>query len=184
MAGGLCVEEVSTPIGVVQVAAGPAGIVWVRLPGSSLPPRIVVAGAGGSEGGPDPEALAREGARQVSEYFAGSRTAFDVPVDLEGVTDFQRAVLEAASRIPFGEAASYREMAIAAGTPGAVRAAGSAMGANPVPILIPCHRVIRSDGSPGLYGGGEETKLWLLDFERRVADRGSRKDSPDGPGIA
>lgn len=173
MAGGLCVEEVSTPIGTVQVAAGPAGVAWVRLPGSSLPPRVVIAGAVGGEGGPDPEALAREGARQVSEYFAGSRTSFDVPVDLEGVTNFQRAVLEAASRIPFGQTAGYREVAIAAGSPGAVRAAGSAMGANPVPILIPCHRVIRSDGTPGLYGGGEDTKRWLLDFEQRVAARGT-----------
>jgi methylated-DNA-[protein]-cysteine S-methyltransferase len=78
-------------------------------------------------------------------------------------------VLEVAAQIPFGETASYREMAIAAGSPGAVRAAGTAMGANPVPLLIPCHRVIRSDGTAGLYGGGEETKRWLLEFEQRAA---------------
>lgn len=165
-AGGLQLEEVKTPIGTVRVAAGPAGVAWVQLPGSSLPPRVAVAGAPRGEGVPAAEATAREAARQLDEYFAGSRRSFDLPLDLGGVCGFQATVLAAAAQIPFGETASYREMAIAAGSPGAVRAAGTAMGANPVPFLIPCHRVIRSDGTPGLYGGGEKTKLWLLDFER------------------
>lgn len=169
--GRLELEEVPTPIGVLEVAAGPSGVAWVRLPSASLPSRIVVAGrdpaddeAGSSAGG-DPASVARLAAREISEYFAGSRREFTVPVDLATVGAFQRRVLEAAARIPFGETASYAEMAIAAGSPGAVRAAGTAMGANPVPILIPCHRVIRSDGTPGLYGGGEEVKLRLLEFE-------------------
>ena len=186
-AGGLHVEEVCTPIGTVQVAAGRSGVAWVRLPGASLPPRIVVAGPSpdvpGERGTPEPASTARRAARQLDEYFAGSRTLFDVPVDLEGLTGFQRAVLEAAALIPFGETASYREMAVAAGSPGAVRAAGTAMGANPVPLLIPCHRVIRSDGTPGLYGGGEETKLRLLEFEGRDAPSGALQDLPDVAGI-
>jgi len=170
MAGGtLQLEEVGTPIGPVQLAAGPAGVSWVRLPGSSLPASLVVASPAEGSGSVDPVALAREAAGQLSAYFAGEVRAFDLPLDLGGVSGFQRAVLEVAAQIPFGETASYREMAIAAGSPGAVRAAGTAMGANPVPLLIPCHRVIRSDGTAGLYGGGEETKRWLLEFEQRAA---------------
>ena len=165
VAGALHLEEVSTPVGTVQVAAGPAGLAWVRLPGASLPSQIVVAGVFAGEPVADPEGLAREAAGQVEEYFAGTRREFDLPLDLGALSDFQRAVLEAAAEIPYGETASYREMAISAGSPDAVRAAGTAMGANPVPLLIPCHRVIRSDGSPGLYGGGEPLKRWLLDFE-------------------
>ena len=165
VAGGLHLEEVSTPVGTVQVAAGPDGVSWVRLPGASLPSQIVVAGSSGREPVADPEGLAREAAGQVEEYFVGSRREFDLPLDLGGLSEFQRAVLAAAAQIPYGETASYREMAISAGSPDAVRAAGTAMGANPVPLLIPCHRVIRSDGTPGLYGGGEPLKRWLLDFE-------------------
>jgi methylated-DNA-[protein]-cysteine S-methyltransferase len=110
-------------------------------------------------------AIATRAAEQIAAYLAGELRDFDVPVDLGPIEGFRRAVLEAAREIPFGQTASYREMAIAAGSPGAVRAAGTAIGANPVPLLIPCHRVIRSDGSPGLYAGGEDLKLRLLAFE-------------------
>ena len=167
MAGsGLVLEEVETPVGPVGLVMGPAGIARVRLPGFSPTFNQAAASAAGSSGPAESAALAREAARQVAAYFSGELHEFELPLDLGGVSGFQRMVLEAARRIPFGETASYREMAIAAGSPEAVRAAGTAMGANPVPLLIPCHRVIRSDGSPGLYGGGEGMKRWLLKFEQ------------------
>lgn len=159
------VRVVSTQMGDFVVVAGPAGVIRVALPGSGdgaapdglRPPT--------ADGALDPAVLADEAAGQLAAWFSGERHEFTVPVDLGAVSGFRRRVLEAAREVPFGETVSYREMAIAAGSPDAVRAAGSAMGANPVPILIPCHRVIRSDGSPGLYGGGEKLKRRLLEFE-------------------
>ncbi len=156
------VREVSTPIGTVTVIGGPFGVFRVCLSAGDAPATLP---SGGGRGLLNPEEVTDEGAAQLSAYFAGELREFSVPVDLGMVSGFQRRVLEAAAKIPFGETASYREMAIAAGSPDAVRAAGTAMGANPVPILIPCHRVIRSDGSPGSYGGGEQLKRRLLDFE-------------------
>jgi methylated-DNA-[protein]-cysteine S-methyltransferase len=104
--------------------------------------------------------------RQLDEYFAGERTDFDLPVDLALIrTPFGRAVLAATARIPYGGHASYREIATAAGSPRAVRAAGTALGANPVPIVVPCHRVLRSGGALGGYGGGLTRKRFLLGLE-------------------
>lgn len=159
-----------TPLGPLTVTAVGSTVVRVRYPGEGRGGEAVaVAGQASDAGG-----VARRAAAQIEEYFSGEREGFDVPVDLGGIDGFQRAVLEAAAEIPFGETASYKEMAITAGSPGAVRAAGTAMGANPVPILIPCHRVIRSDGTAGLYGGGEEMKRWLLDFERAAVTAAAR----------
>ncbi len=156
--------EVETPLGAVLVVAGPAGVERVCLPGADRIAAVAAAGRS-PEGRYRPDEVAAQAATELAGYFAGTRRSFDLPLDLGGLSEFQRAVLAAAAQIPYGETASYREMAIAAGSPGAVRAAGTAMGANPVPLLIPCHRVIRSDGTPGLYGGGEPLKRWLLDFE-------------------
>jgi len=103
-------------------------------------------------------------ARQLEEYFAGRRRAFDLPLDLGG-TDFQRRVWDALLGIPFGETRTYSELARAIGAPKAVRAVGAANGANPVAIIVPCHRVIASDGSLGGYGGGLELKRRLLALE-------------------
>lgn len=157
--------EVDTPLGSVLVVAGPAGVERVCLPRADRIAAVAAAAERSPEGSYQPDEVAAQAATELGEYFAGTRRSFNVPVDLSSVSDFQRAVLEAAAEIPFGETMSYKEMAVAAGSPGAVRAAGSAMGANPVPLLIPCHRVIRSDGTMGLYGGGEEMKRWLLGFE-------------------
>ena len=106
-------------------------------------------------------------ARQLEEYFAGERTHFDVEVDLSGLTPFQQAVLRATLEIPYGMVRSYKEVAEAAGRPGAARAAGAALGNNPVGIIVPCHRVIASDGSIGGFSsaGGVETKRRLLELE-------------------
>jgi methylated-DNA-[protein]-cysteine S-methyltransferase len=104
--------------------------------------------------------------RELDEYFAGKRTAFDLPLDLSSVrAPFGRRLLEACARIPFGEVSSYREMATAAGSPKAVRAAGNALGANPIPIVVPCHRVLRTGGGLGGYTGGLERKETLLKLE-------------------
>ncbi len=101
---------------------------------------------------------------QLDEYFAGERKAFDLPLELVG-TDFQRAVWLALAAIPYGETISYRELAALVGRPRAVRAVGQANGANPVPIVLPCHRVIAADGTIGGYGGGVDLKRRLLALE-------------------
>jgi methylated-DNA-[protein]-cysteine S-methyltransferase len=104
--------------------------------------------------------------RELDEYFAGRRTAFDLPLDLSYVRGaFGRRILRACARIPFGEVSSYREMAARAGSAGAVRAAGNALGANPMPIVVPCHRVLRTGGGLGGYTGGVERKERLLQIE-------------------
>jgi methylated-DNA-[protein]-cysteine S-methyltransferase len=104
--------------------------------------------------------------RELDEYFAGRRTAFDVALDLSSVKGaFGRRILEACAAIPFGEVSSYREMATRAGSAGAVRAAGNALGHNPIPIVVPCHRVLRTGGGLGGYTGGLERKEALLRIE-------------------
>lgn len=104
--------------------------------------------------------------KQLSEYFAGKRKTFAVPVSLAG-TEFQRSVWDAVNDIPFGSVLSYGEVGHETGRPTAGRAVGGAVGANPIPIIIPCHRVLASDGRITGYSGGNgiETKAWLLDHE-------------------
>ena len=105
-----------------------------------------------------------EAARQLTEYFEGSRQTFDLELEPEG-TEFQKKVWWALDGIPFGETISYGELAERIGRPGASRAVGAANGRNPLPIVLPCHRVIGSDGSLTGYGGGLETKKFLLELE-------------------
>ena len=113
-------------------------------------------------------ALARI-AGAVERYFAGDIDALDeIPIEAEG-TEFQRAVWDAIREIPAGRTASYQEIARTVGRPAAVRAVGTATGRNPVSIVVPCHRVIRSDGTLGGYGGGLHRKEWFLEHERRHA---------------
>lgn len=102
--------------------------------------------------------------RELTEYFAGERKRFDVAIEPQG-TPFQRQVWAALVEIPYGETRSYREVAEAIGNPKAVRAVGAANGANPLPIIVPCHRVIGSDGGLTGFGGGLDTKRYLLDLE-------------------
>lgn len=112
----------------------------------------------------DPDALAPV-ERQLSEYFAGRRRRFDLPVDLGRLTSFQRRVLEEARGIPYGHVIPYAELARRIGRPGAARAVGNALGRNPVGIVVPCHRIVRSDGGLGGYTGGVEYKERLLSLE-------------------
>ena len=103
--------------------------------------------------------------RQLDEYFAGTRHSFELAIEPDA-TPFQESVLAALQRIPYGETRSYRDIAEAVGNPRAVRAVGSANGNNPIPIVIPCHRVIGSDGTLTGFGGGLDAKRFLLDLER------------------
>jgi O-6-methylguanine DNA methyltransferase len=110
--------------------------------------------------------LAEQARKEIHEYLRGQRAFFRVPVDLTAVPDFQRRVLEAARLIPFGEARPYAWIAARIGHPRAVRAVGTALGRNPVPLLLPCHRVWRSDGGLGGYIFGAEVKSRLAALER------------------
>lgn len=106
--------------------------------------------------------------RALDRYFAGDRLTFDLPVDLSDVSGFHERVLRAAARIPVGEVLTYTEIAARAGNPRASRAAGNALHNNPVAIIVPCHRIVRSDGSLGGYGGGLPVKEWLLRHEGAI----------------
>jgi methylated-DNA-[protein]-cysteine S-methyltransferase len=110
----------------------------------------------------------REAERQLEEYFLGRRKTFDLPLSLVG-SDFQRAVWAALLEIPYGETASYKEIALRVGNPNAARAVGMANHNNPVSIVVPCHRVIAHDGGLGGYGGGLAAKRYLLELEKRHA---------------
>ena len=105
---------------------------------------------------------------QLTEYFGRRRPRFDLFVDLTGLGDFQRAVLDAASGLEFGETVTYTEIARRIGRPKASRAVGNALGRNPIPIIVPCHRVVRTDRTLGGYTGGLRYKRALLDIEGRT----------------
>ena len=108
--------------------------------------------------------------RELDEYFAGRRRAFELTLDLRLLSDFTRRVLSATAEIPYGEVATYKEVAAAAGSPRGFRAAGNALGSNPLPIVLPCHRVLHSGGGLGGYTGGLERKRVLLGIEGRPAE--------------
>lgn len=114
----------------------------------------------------EPERLS-DVAEELQEYFSGDRRRFTVEADLTGLTPFQQEVLEATARIPFGERITYGDLARRLDRPQASRAVGAALGRNPVPIVVPCHRVVRSDGSIGGYTAGTGYKEQLLELEAR-----------------
>ena len=103
--------------------------------------------------------------RELEEYFTGVRRSFEVPLDWQLTRGFARRVLEATARIPYGATASYKQVAAQAGSPGGSRAAGNALGSNPIPIVVPCHRILHSGGGLGGYTGGVEKKRLLLTVE-------------------
>jgi len=114
--------------------------------------------------------MLRYATAQLLDYFAGKRCDFDLPLAPHG-TEFQQSVWSALQGIPFGETTTYAALAHRIGRPKAVRAVGAANGANPIPIVIPCHRVVGSNGSLTGFGGGIDVKRWLLDHEAVVAGR-------------
>ena len=158
-------RTVDTPIGSLLIAATGDGLVRVafELEGheavltqlaTAVSPRILRSGR-----------RTDDTARQLDEYFAGRRRHFDIPVDLRLVRGFRRAVISHLSEIAYGSTESYAAVARATGNPAAVRAVGTACAHNPVPVVVPCHRVVRSDGTIGQYLGGTEVKAALLTLE-------------------
>jgi O-6-methylguanine DNA methyltransferase len=158
------VDLVSTSRGLAAIGFGEGrdwSESWVRrtFPGAQTLP-----GVGAHE----------EAARQIQEYFGGRRRVFDLTLDLRG-SPFQKAVWANVERVPYGRTASYSEIALLVGRPKAFRAVGAANGANPIPIVIPCHRIVGASGSLTGYGGGLSCKRWLLIHE------GVLKDEPAPP---
>jgi methylated-DNA-[protein]-cysteine S-methyltransferase len=156
---------VESPFGTLLLAATRRGLVRLAFPEESLEsvlerlanrisPRIVEA-----------PATLDSMRRELDEYFSGRRREFDLPLDWALIGAFGRRVLRVTSEIPYGGVLSYGEVAADAGSPRGSRAVGNALGANPIPIVIPCHRVLRSGGALGGYGGGPQRKRWLLELE-------------------
>ncbi len=160
---------VDSPVGRVLVAAGEQGVLRVAFEvqghDAALEDLAARVGPRVLEGGTRLDPVLRE----LDEYFAGTRRAFDVPVDLRLARGFRRDVVEALRRLPYGTTATYRELAAVVGRPAAVRAVGTACATNPLPLLLPCHRVVRSDGTAGRYAGGDDAKRALLTLERSGA---------------
>jgi methylated-DNA-[protein]-cysteine S-methyltransferase len=157
---------VASPIGPLTLVAAGRTLAGVYLDAQRHLPAIVADAGPASRDGPDAAPLAAA-ASQLAEYFAGQRTQFDLPIEMAG-TDFQRRVWAALREIPYGETVSYGELARDLGKAAASRAVGLANGKNPVSIIVPCHRVVGSDGSLTGYGGGLDRKRFLLDLENRV----------------
>lgn len=126
----------------------------------------LVPGTGGTATSAAARRIAAQARRELGEYFAGRRAFFSVPIDLSAVPDFQMKVLKEALRVPFGEVTSYAGIAERIRRPRAARAVGNALGANPVPIIVPCHRVVRGDGTWGHYAFGGTMKTALLRLEQ------------------
>ena len=159
-------ERHDSPLGPLVLGATAKGLVRVGLPAEAeddvlgelaerLSPRVLCASR-------DAVTQAR---RELDEYFEGSRRRFEVPLDWQLTRGFRREVLRATARIPYGRTASYGEVASRAGSPAAFRAAGSALATNPLPIFVPCHRVLPASGGIGGYRGGAEAKARLLGLE-------------------
>ena len=159
---------VSTPVGDLVVASTRRGLVRIGFPTEApdavieelstlLSPRVL-------------EAPARldEVRRELDEYFEGRRERFEVPIDMALTRGFTRKVLRATARIPFGSVSTYKDIARKAGNERAYRAAGNALGSNPIPIVVPCHRVLHADGGLGGYGGGLPVKQFLLELEKAI----------------
>jgi methylated-DNA-[protein]-cysteine S-methyltransferase len=146
-----------TPIGAILIAGDGEAIVETYFAGAKPKPDWIR----------DDDAL-REAANQLQAYFAGERRDFDLPLAPRG-TEFQQSVWSALQQIPYGETTTYSTIAERIGRPAAIRAVGAANGANPIPIVIPCHRVIGSNGSMTGFGGGIDVKRKLLALEARVA---------------
>lgn len=154
-------EVIPSPFGPIGIAATPRGISRISVRGRHAAP------APCPNAPPCPRARGRldKLRSQLLAYLEGKLVRFNVPLDLSAGTPFQRSVWRACARIPRGQVRSYGQLAVMAGCPSSARAVGQAMAANPIPIVIPCHRVVRSDGSLGGYGLGVRLKKQLLRLE-------------------
>lgn len=168
--------HVDSPLGELFLAATRLGVVRLGfshetdapdLVARDVGPRVLEAPSRPAVHTPAPDsplAVLGNARIELAEYFAGMRRAFDVPIDLR-MTGFRAEVVTALAGIEYGQRRSYKELAAALGNPGATRAVGSACANNPIPIFLPCHRVVRSDGTWGNYRGGPDAKTYLLELE-------------------
>jgi len=152
---------VDSPLGVLEICASGDGIVALNFPGRAAAPASAVDDAAAA-------GILADATSQLRAYFEGRLTRFDLPIDLRG-TQFQCKAWRALCDIGFAETISYAEQARRIGRPRATRAVGAANGRNPIPVIVPCHRVIGSDGSLTGFALGTGVKRWLLDHEARVA---------------
>ena len=160
---------IDSPVGPLLLAAGDDGLQAIEFPRASHP---LKRGADWRRGD---HPLLQRARRQLDEYFDGQRDRFDLPLAPRG-TQFQRTVWHALATIPYGETVSYAQLAARVGRPTAMRAVGAANGRNPLPIVLPCHRVIGADGSLTGFGGGLPTKQFLLELEGALPRATARVD--------
>lgn len=155
-----------SPFGTLLLAKTPRGLVRLGLPGEDVEAMLAdLAGRISPRVLQDPARLDEE-RRELDDYFAGRRHAFELPIDWQLSGGFLLRARQGIAAIPYGETRTYTDLARAAGNERAVRAAGSACSRNPIPLVVPCHRVLRSDGSLGGYAGGLEMKERLLELEQ------------------
>ena len=154
-----------TRMGWIGIAGSDKGITGTTLPRATPDEALTSLGVK-SEGASNDVRRLLEPIKRLSDYFEGKKVEFPEKLILDGTTPFQQRVWEATRRIPYGQTRTYGEIAREAGSPLAARAAGQALGANPFPIIVPCHRVVASDGGLGGFGGGLEMKKQLLEMER------------------
>lgn len=159
----------STPVGDLLLVGTPAGLAYAGFNPGSVDAAVSAVASRLRLQPDESQAGLEEARRQLDEYFAGARTRFELPLDWSLTSGFRRDVLQIVARIPFGETLTYGSIAGTVGSPLAVRAVGTACATNPVPIVVPCHRVLRTGGQIGAYAGGAEAKRVLLEYERSVA---------------
>ncbi len=157
----------SSPVGELTIGATERGVRYVLWEGETRPIAGRDAGDPGDGCVPRVADILAAACTQLAEYFAGDRTEFDVPLDPIG-TSFQLSAWQVLRTIPYGSTMSYGEQARSLGDPNKARAVGAANGRNPLSIIVPCHRVVGSNGSLTGFAGGLDSKAWLLDHERRV----------------
>jgi methylated-DNA-[protein]-cysteine S-methyltransferase len=164
----------SSPVGLLFLACSPKGLRYVDFMDKKSLKRMIAKHAADHEDATwEPSLLdLRVAVDQLDEYFNGMRYAFDLPLDQQG-SEFQMQVWPALQRIPFGETRTYGQIAKEIGQPKSARAVGLANNQNPLPIIVPCHRVIGANGKLTGYGGGVQRKKWLLTNEARFADAAS-----------
>lgn len=162
-----------SPLGTLLIASTDAGVVEITFGRTSSTQEFLSHMVQrGFDPVPDQHAI-QPVVRQLTEYFQGSRNVFDVPVDFTGLSPFAKNVLQATVAVPFGGTATYAEIARQIANPGASRAVGNALGRNPVPIILPCHRVVPADRSIGNYTGGVDIKVSLLSIEGALLPTGA-----------
>jgi methylated-DNA-[protein]-cysteine S-methyltransferase len=164
----LAYATLESPLGELLLVCGALGLTTVRYLDEPIDQALAVIAHRRSPRLVRSAAALERWRRELDEYFAGVRRTFDAPLDWEQMRPFQRRILDATAAIPFGQTASYSDVAAQAGNPHGQRAAGNALGANPLPIVVPCHRVLRSGGGFGGYTGGVERKRYLLELEGAI----------------